>query len=150
MVGENGYAVGVDFSEPMIEKGLKLVKKYNIKNVSFIHASIDQLPFKDYSFDVAISNCVLNLVPDKGKAFKEIFRVLKPGGRLVVSDIIIKKPLPAELKSDLAATVGCLGRAVDQETYKSHLDNAKFKEISFSPTGTNIEILFKKPGFNSP
>ena len=143
-VGKTGKAVGVDFSPDMIERGQLLIDKYEYTNVEMVASSIDKMPFETGTFDVAISNCVLNLLPDKALAFKEIFRVLKPGGRFVVADIVLKKALPQELMQNLAAIVGCLGRAVDHETYMEHLSGAGFVEGKIVNQEKDLNMVFEK------
>ena len=143
-VGPTGLAVGVDFSVEMIKKGTELAKKYAKTNVEFYNCSADAMPFPSNTFNVIISNCVLNLVPDKQKAFQEIYRVLKPGGRFVVSDIVLKKPLPPDLASDLGAIVGCVGRAVEAESYKTSLEGVGFKNVSVEDKKKDLESMFTK------
>ncbi len=94
-------------------------------------------------YDVAISNCVLNLVPQKQKAFEEIYRVLRSGGRFVVSDIVLKKPLPSDLAKDVAAIVGCVGRAVEAPTYQKALETAGFTNVSIVDTKKDIKKIYK-------
>jgi len=143
-LGENGKAVGVDFSEEMIKRGNEIAQKYNRSNVEFVLSSIEKMPFAENTFDVVISNCVLNLVPNKLDAFKEIFRVLKPSGRFVVSDIILRKPLPEELEKDLASIVGCVGRAVLLETYKKNLEEAGFSDVSSTDSNKDLNTLYNE------
>jgi len=143
-LGEKGKAVGVDFSEEMIKRGNDIAKKYNRDNVEFVLSPIEKMPFADNTFDVVISNCVLNLVPNKLDAFKEIFRVLKPSGRFVVSDIILRKPLPEELEKDIASIVGCVGRAVLLETYKKNLEEAGFSDVSSTDSNKDLNTLYNE------
>ena len=143
-VGKTGKAVGVDFSPDMIERGRLLIEKYEYTNVEMVASSIDKMPFETGTFDVAISNCVLNLLPDKALAFKEIFRVLKPGGRFVVADIVLKKALPEVLMWNLASIVGCLGRAVDNETYMQHLIGAGFVDSKIENQEKDLNLVFEK------
>lgn len=146
-VGPEGKAVGVDFSDEMIRRGREVAAKYGRTNVEFCHSPIDKMTFADQEFDVTISNCVLNLVPDKQKAFSEIYRVLKSKGRFVVSDIVLKKPLPDELRRDMAAIVGCVGRAVEAATYKTSLEKAGFVDVSITDEKKDLMTLYRKPGF---
>ena len=115
-VGPTGKAIGIDMTPEMLQLARANAAKADggkpIKNVEFHRATIDKLPLPDASVDCAISNCVINLAPDKPAVFREIVRVLKPGGRLAVSDIALKKPLPAEIGNDLMAYVGCIAGAV--------------------------------------
>jgi arsenite methyltransferase len=113
-VGPTGRAIGIDMTPAMIDRARVNAEKGGY-NVEFHHAMIDRLPLPDASADCVISNCVLNLAPDKPALFREIFRVLKPGGRLAVSDIALKTPLPDALAKSLAAYVGCIaGRSTSR------------------------------------
>ena len=112
-----------------------------IANVEFHLATIDKLPLPDASADCVISNCVINLVPDKRAVFREVFRVLKPGGRMAISDLVLKKPLPPELADDLTAYVGCLAGAIGVEEYRSGLREAGFGQIEIVDTGFRSERL---------
>jgi len=104
------------------------------------------MPFAENTFDVVISNCVLNLVPNKLEAFKEIFRVLKPSGRFVVSDIILRKPLPEELEKDVVSIVGCIGRAVGLDIYKKNLEEAGFCDVSANDSNKDLNTLYNEAG----
>ena len=114
-----------------------------ITNVEFHLATIDKLPLADASVDCVISNCVINLAPDKRAVFREIARVLKAGGRLAVSDLVLKKPLPKELAGDLAAYVGCLAGAISVEDYRSGLQEAGFKQMEIVDTGSDLNAYAK-------
>ena len=120
-VGPTGKAIGIDMTAEMVELARKNALKAGTANVEFHLAPIDRMPLPDASADCVISNCVLNLVPDKPAAFREIARVLKPGGRLAVSDIALKRPLPPEVSSDLMAYVGCIAGAILIDDYKAAL-----------------------------
>src|SRR5689334_1627927 len=111
-VGPTGRAIGIDMTEEMIALAKRNAAKSGATNVEFHLATIDKLPLPDASVDVVISNCVINLAPDKSAVFREIVRVLKPGGRLAVSDIALKKPLPPEIAKDVMAYVGCISGAL--------------------------------------
>ena len=129
-VAPEGKAVGIDFSEDMVARGNEIAKKYQRKNVEFYYSQVEEMPFLENTFDVVISNCVLNLVPDKIAAFSEIHRVTKKGiGRFVVSDTVLKKPLPKDLANDIAAIVRCNGRAVTVDKYRVNLATAGFKTV---------------------
>jgi ubiquinone/menaquinone biosynthesis C-methylase UbiE len=142
-VGPTGKAIGVDFSADMVKRGQQIAKLYKRMNVEFHHGPIESLPFPDELFDLAISNCVLNLVPDKQAAFKEIYRVLRSkGGRFAVSDIVLKKALPEELAKDLGAICGCIGRAVDAETYKKSLEIAGFVNVVVEDSKKNLYKMY--------
>ena len=128
-VGPTGKAIGIDMTPEMIDLARKNAEKAGLSNVEFHHAAIDRMPLPDASADCVISNCVLNLVPDKPAAMREIARILKPGGRLAVSDIALKKPLPPELSSDLMAYVGCIAGAILVEDYRAALHEAGFAHV---------------------
>src|SRR6266481_9852153 len=121
MVGPEGRAIGIDMTTAMIERSRENARQGGYTNVEFYQSTIDQIPLPDGSVDCVISNCVVNLAPDKPAVFREIARVLKPGGRLAVSDIALKKPLPAELGEDLMAYVGCIAGAISMEDYRRGL-----------------------------
>ena len=109
-VGPAGRAIGIDMTPEMIERARRNAARQGIANAEFHLAMIDQLPLPDGSVDCLISNCVINLAPDKGAVFREMFRVLKPGGRVAVSDVALKKPLPEDLGRDVTAYIGCIAR----------------------------------------
>lgn len=143
-VGPEGRAIGIDMTPEMIELARRNAAKGNdgrgYDNVEFHLATIDRLPLADNSVDCVISNCVINLAPDKPAVFREIARVLKPGGRLAVSDIALKKPLPAELGSDIMAYVGCIAGAIPIEDYKNDLFAAGF---------SGVEVIDSKADLNA-
>lgn len=126
-VGSRGRAIGVDMTEAMVERARASATKLGFTNVEFLLGEIETLPIADASVDVVISNCVINLVPDKAKAFSEAFRVLKPGGRLIVSDIVTRGKLA--LKGDLAAWAGCLAGAVEDREYLKIIADAGFERV---------------------
>jgi SAM-dependent methyltransferase len=146
-VGPAGMAIGIDMTPEMIDRARQNAAKgadgKPITNVEFHLSTIDNLPLGDASVDCVISNCVINLVPDKRAVFREIARVLKPGGRLAVSDIVLKKPLPPELAADLTAYVGCLAGAVGVEDYRSGLQDAGFGPIEIVDTGSDLNAYTK-------
>ncbi len=107
-------------------------------NVEFHLAEIEAMPLPTDSVDCVVSNCVLNLVPDKARAFAEIFRILKPGGRLAVSDIALKQPLPKEISENLLAYVGCVAGAVEIDEYRRQLAAAGFKDIAIIDSGADL------------
>jgi len=129
IVGESGKVTGIDFTQAMIEKAIKNTEKLGYSNVEFVQGDIEEMPLPDNSFDVVISNCVLNLVPDKEKAFKEIFRVLKPGGHFCVSDVVIRGDLPEKIKQDAEIYAGCVSGALQKENYLQIIKEHNFKEI---------------------
>ena len=128
-VGPKGKAIGIDMTPEMIERARKNAKKGSYENVEFHLAKIEELPLPDASVDCVISNCVINLSPDKPAVFREIARVLKPGGRLAVSDIALKKPLPKELEEDLNAYVGCVAGAILIDDYRRGLVAAGLSHV---------------------
>jgi arsenite methyltransferase len=128
-VGPTGKAIGIDMTPEMIELSRRNAEKANVTNVEFHLASIDKLPLPDASVDVVISNCVINLAPDKSAVFREIARVLKPGGRVAVSDIALKKVLPDAIANDVAAYVGCISGALLIEDYRRRLTQAGFNDV---------------------
>lgn len=141
-VGPTGKAIGIDMTPEMIARARQNAAKgaggKPINNVEFHLTTIDKMPLTDASADCVISNCVINLVPDKRAVFREIARVLKPGGRLAVSDIVLKKPLPTDLAADLNAYVGCLAGAVGVEDYRSGLQEAGFHQMEIVDTGADL------------
>jgi len=128
-VGKTGRVIGVDMTPEMIEKARDNAKKGNYKNVEFRLGEIEKLPVEDNSVDVIISNCVINLSPDKQSVFKEAFRVLKPSGRLMVSDLVLVKDLPSVIKESGQAYVGCLAGATMKDEYLGYVDKAGFRDI---------------------
>lgn len=129
LVGESGKVTGLDFTDEMLEKALKNKKKLGFQNINFVKGDIENMPFDNQNFDVIISNCVLNLVPDKRKAFSEIFRVLKNDGHFCVSDVVIKGELPASLKDDAEMYAGCVSGAITMKEYLNIIEQNNFKNI---------------------
>lgn len=117
IVGENGSVTGLDFTEAMIAKAMENNQKLGFSNVYFVQGDIEEMPLPDNSFDVIVSNCVLNLVPDKAKAFAEMWRVLKPGGHFCVSDVVTVGSLPEAVQKDMALYAGCVSGAISREEY---------------------------------
>jgi len=134
IVGEAGRVIGIDMTEAMIEKASRNNQKLGYKNVEFKLGEIEQLPLESEIADVVVSNCVLNLVPDKQKAFAEIYRVLKPGAHFCVSDIVIKGQLNPELKKSAEMYAGCVSGAVQQNEYLTVIKQAGFKEVEIKKT----------------
>ncbi len=126
LVGEKGKVLGVDFTQPMIDKARINAEKLGFNNVEFRFGDIEQLPVSDNIADVVISNCVLNLVPDKVKAFTEIFRVLKPGGHLSVSDVVLIGELPETLKQAAEMYAGCVSGAIQKNDYLQIISDCGF------------------------
>jgi len=128
-VGKRGKVIGVDMTPEMIEKAKINARKGNYKNVEFKLGDIENLPVEDNSVDVIISNCVINLSPDKEIVFQESFRVLKPGGRMMISDIVLLKELPGFIKNSVEAYIGCLSGAIKKEDYLKLIEKAGFSEV---------------------
>ncbi|MDH7606061.1 MAG: arsenite methyltransferase, partial [Melioribacter sp.] len=128
-VGENGKVIGIDMTEEMIQKANINKEKLGYKNVEFRLGEIENLPVENESIDVVISNCVLNLVPDKKKAFSEIYRVLKPSGYFCISDIVVEGELPVELKKSAELYVGCVAGALQKNEYIKIILETNFKNI---------------------
>lgn len=128
-VGRSGKVIGIDMTDEMIEKSRVNAQKGGYSNVEFRKGDIEGLPVEDNSIGVIISNCVINLAPDKEKVFKEAYRVLKTGGRLMVSDVVLTKPLPEELEKDKDLLIGCVSGAILKEDYFNLLKKAGFSSI---------------------
>ncbi len=129
IVGEKGKVTGIDFTDEMLNQAITNNKKLGYSNVFFIKGDIETMPFEENSFEVVISNCVLNLVPDKEKAFAEIIRVLKPGGHFCVSDVVILGNLPDSIKKDAEMYAGCVSGAINKNSYLKIIAEAGFKNI---------------------
>lgn len=132
-VGENGYVIGVDMTAEMIEKARQNKESLGIDNVEFRLGEIEHLPILDETIDVVISNCVINLSPDKSRVMREIYRVLRPGGRVAISDIVTDGPLPQELQNSMAAWAGCIAGALDYRDYQDNLEKTGFVDIEITP-----------------
>jgi len=132
-VGESGHVIGVDMTPEMLDKARANLKKLGFSNVEFRLGEIEHLPIADGTVDVVISNCVVNLSPDKPQVFRDALRVLKPGGRLAISDIVTEGELPAALKKDLEAWAGCLSGAQDVGDLRRMLTQAGFVNIQIEP-----------------
>ena len=133
-VGESGHVIGVDMTPEMIERARSAAKRLKLHNVEFRQGMLEELPVASDTVDVAISNCVINLAPDKGIVLREVFRVLKPGAKMAVSDIVTDGPLPEEVKNSLTAWAGCVAGALDQREYRSILESVGFTDIVITPT----------------
>jgi len=129
LVGETGYVAGIDFTDAMILKARENARKLGYDNVDFIQGDIENLPVKWGVVDVVISNCVLNLVPDKSKAFSEIFRVLKHGGHFCISDVVLQGELPQGLKDDAVMYAGCVSGALPREEYLDIIKASGFIDV---------------------
>ena len=142
-VGPTGRAIGIDMTPSMIERAQANAASGGYTNVDFYLSTIDRIPLPDASADCVISNCVLNLAPDKPAVFREIFRILKPGGRLAVSDIALKGILPEAIATSLAAYVGCIAGAIPIDTYREELHQAGFAPIEIVDSGADLNAYAK-------
>lgn len=140
-VGEMGHVIGVDMTPEMIERARSSAARLNIQNVEFRQGYLEDLPVDSNTVDVIISNCVINLAPDKSKVFAEAFRVLKPGGKLAVSDIVTDGPLPASIKQSLSAWAGCVAGAIEAKDYISMMEAVGFKNIFITPVFFDKETV---------
>ena len=140
-VGETGHVIGVDMTAEMLEKARLNQVKMGFKNVEFRLGEIEHLPVADNTVDVIISNCVVNLSPDKPQVFREAFRVLKPGGRLALSDIVTEGPLPQVIKDSLSAWAGCVAGALDVKDYIATIEAADFTNIELTPVYFDQETV---------
>lgn len=143
LVGAEGKAIGIDMTPAMIERASMNASVGGYTNVAFHLATIDSLPLSDASVDCVISNCVINLAPDKPAVFREIARVLKPGGRLAVSDIALKGELPEAVSKSLAAYVGCIAGAIRIEDYREGLLAAGFEHVEIVDSGADMNAYAK-------
>jgi ubiquinone/menaquinone biosynthesis C-methylase UbiE len=146
-VGPNGRAIGIDMTPEMVERARRNAERGNngepFTNVEFYLATIDKLPLPDNSVDCVISNCVINLAPDKSAVFGEIARVLKPGGRVAVSDIALKKELPREVANDISAYTGCIAGAIPIADYKQGLLEAGFSQVEVVDSAADLNAYSK-------
>ena len=133
-VGPTGFAYGLDMTDEMLALAEKNRAEAGAENVKFLKGHIEDIPLPDNSVDVIISNCVINLSADKDQVLEEAFRVLKPGGRFAVSDVVVEGELPAQLRADMEAYVGCVAGALEQTDYERRLKAAGFAEVSIEPT----------------
>jgi arsenite methyltransferase len=145
-VGPTGKAIGIDMTSEMIERARRNAARQGAGNVAFHLATIDKLPLPDGSVDCLISNCVLNLAPDKLAVFREMIRVLKAGGRVAVSDIALKKPLPDELARDVMAYIGCVAGALLLEDYERGLRQAGFEAVQVVDTHKDLNAYTRVEG----
>src|SRR5665213_2719274 len=143
MVGPEGRAIGIDMTPAMIERAQANAIAGGYTNVEFYLSTIDRIPLPDASVDCVISNCVLNLAPDKPAVFREIARVLKPGGRLAVSDIALKHELPEAVAQSMAAYVGCIGGAIKIGDYREGLLAAGFEHVEIVDSGADLNAYAK-------
>jgi arsenite methyltransferase len=137
-VGPAGKAIGLDMTPAMVHRARQNAAKQQLDNVEFHLTSIDRLPFEDASVDCIISNCVINLVADKQAVFREMYRVLKPGGRVAVSDIALNKPLPEELAENIMAYIGCIAGAITMRDYEDSLRQAGFHAVQIADASRDL------------
>ena len=140
-VGPTGHVIGVDMTHEMLKKARENAGKIGAGNVEFRLGEIEHLPIADNAADVILSNCVINLVPDKAQVFREAYRVLKPGGRLAVSDVVNTTPLSAELQVDTALLCGCIAGAAPVERIEAWLAEAGFADVRVSPKPESREMI---------
>ena len=133
-VGSAGKAYGLDMTDEMLELARHNQREAGVDNVEFLKGYLEDVPLPDDSVDVIISNCVINLSPDKGRALQEAFRVLRPGGRFAVSDVVVRGPLDPHIRSNLEAWMGCIAGALDEDDYIALLADAGFTDIDVEPT----------------
>ncbi len=140
-VGETGRVIGVDMTPEMIERARAAATRLGVRNVEFREGYLENLPVEDASVDAVISNCVINLSPDKPQVFREVFRALKPGGRVAVSDIVTNGPLPEELQKNMEAWGACVAGALDVSEYIIGLTDAGFTEVKVQPKGDASDMI---------
>jgi len=143
-VGERGRVIGVDLTEDMVAKGRQLAQEHGFGNVEFRQGDIEQLPVDSAIVDVVISNCVINLTPDKLASFKEIHRVLRPGGRILIADLVTEGPLPPDVRASAAAWADCLAGAMAKEAYLETIRRAGFAEVAVVS-----ESSYEAPGMDA-
>ncbi|MFO0575336.1 MAG: arsenite methyltransferase [Polyangia bacterium] len=133
-VGPTGFAYGLDMTDDMLALAEKNKAEAGVQNVKFLKGHIEEIPLPDNSVDVIISNCVINLSSDKDRVLREAFRVLKPGGRFAVSDVVVEGELPQAVRTDMEAYVGCVAGALEASDYRARLGRAGFVDASIEPT----------------
>ena len=133
-VGPTGKAYGLDMTDEMLNLARANMKKAGATNVEFLRGEIERIPLPDNSVDVIISNCVINLSSDKAQVLREAFRVLKPGGRFAVSDVVVRGEVPAEIRKNVELWIGCLAGALEESDYRAKLSDAGFQSIGIEPT----------------
>jgi SAM-dependent methyltransferase len=133
-VGPTGYAYGLDMTDEMLALARKNAAEQGARNVKFLKGQIESIPLRDNHIDVIISNCVINLSADKGQVLREAFRVLKPGGRLAVSDVLAQGEIPSDLRQDMEAWIGCIAGALEEGEYRQLLTDAGFADVDIEVT----------------
>jgi ubiquinone/menaquinone biosynthesis C-methylase UbiE len=140
-VGATGHVIGVDMTHEMLKKARENAAKIGAVNVEFRLGELEHLPVADNTADVILSNCVINLVPDKSQVFREAFRVLRPGGRLAISDVVNTAPLSSELKADPALLCGCIAGAAPVEQIETWLAQTGFIDVRVTPQPKSRELV---------
>ena len=140
-VGATGYVIGVDMTHEMLKRARENAAEIDARNVEFRLGELEHLPVADNTADVILSNCVINLVPDKAQVYREAFRALKPGGRLAISDVANKAPLPAKLKDDPSLLSGCIAGAATVQQTEAWLTEAGFVDIRVTPKAESRELI---------
>jgi SAM-dependent methyltransferase len=153
-VGPTGRVIGVDMTDAMLAKARDNASKVGVTNVEFRKGQIEALPLEDSSVDVIISNCVINLSPEKERVYREAYRVLRPGGRLMISDIVLERPLPANIIESIDAYIGCVGGASLRSEYLETIAKAGFREVrvesessfatAFDVDDPNVQAVMKR------
>lgn len=133
-VGPTGRAYGVDMTDDMLELARRHAREAGVENVEFRKGEIEDLPFPDASVDVLLSNCVINLSADKARVLREAFRVLRPGGRFAVSDVVVRGPVPAAVRESVESWIGCVAGALEEDEYRRLLAEAGFEDVEVEPT----------------
>ena len=133
-VGPTGRVYGLDMTDEMLALARESQRRAGVENVEFLKGEIESIPLPDSSVDVIISNCVINLSADKDRVLAEAFRVLRPGGRLAISDVVVRGPVPAQIRRSVELWVGCVAGALNEEEYRDKLAKAGFEEIDLEPT----------------
>jgi len=146
-VGPTGHVIGVDMTDAMLEKARENAAKVGLEHVEFRKGHIEELPVVDESVDAIISNCVVNLSPEKDRVYAEAYRVLKPGGRLMISDVVLAHPLPREVLDGIEAYLGCVGGAAVRAEYLDTIAKAGFAEVRVDKEGSFVDSFdFDEPG----
>ena len=140
-VGPTGHVIGVDMTHEMLQKARENAAKIAATNVEFRLGELEHLPVADNSADVVISNCVINLVPDKAQVFREVFRVLKPGGRVAVSDIVNTAPLPTDIRADPSFICGCVAGSASVEQIQDWLTETGFADVDITAKSESRELI---------
>jgi len=145
-VGKSGKVIGIDMTPDMLDRARENARKGNYENVEFRLGEIENLPAADNSVDIIISNCVINLAPDKKRVFLEAYRVLRSGGRIMVSDMVLIKELPDVVKNSVEAYIGCLSGAISKDEYLDAIKNAGFRDVKiFDEVNFPIELIINDP-----